>query len=395
MATIRNKRTAILDGSIRKRPNGSWEYRLYLGQDHEGKKRYKSFYAKTEKELKAKVKEYHQNQQKYDSKVYSTIFQDYALYWMKNYKLHNLKPVSYDRLEQTYNKVCEYLGYIQMDNITSEDVQYMINDLARTKAYSTVKKHYEFVNNVFQQAVASRKLTFNPCVAVSLPAERNMRVQTRKAEIFTKEETDAMYVLNEKLKGSCNQFYKHLPAILLMLNTGWRVGELLALEWADIDLENRKAVISKTLSKARERDEDGVAYDRHKRTSAEKTKTRSGERITPLNDTAMELLKQIQDYNQRMKITSDYVICTSKGGYVSERNLLRTFHCVMGVIGAQKSYTIHSLRHTFASRLLRNGVDISVVSKLLGHADINTTYGKYIHLLNEQISDEALKYGRI
>ena len=66
-----------------------------------------------------------------------------------------------------------------------------------------------------------------------------------------------------------------------------------------------------------------------------------------------------------MKIKSDYVVCTSDGGYVSERNLLRTFNSVMGVIGAEKNYTIHSLRHTYASRLLMNGVEISVVSKLL------------------------------
>lgn len=75
--------------------------------------------------------------------------------------------------------------------------------------------------------------------------------------------------------------------------------------------------------------------------------------------------------------------------------MLRTFNCVMGVIGAKKNYTIHSLRHTYASRMLHNGVDISVVSKLLGHSDINTTYGKYIHLLKDQIVDEALQFKKI
>ncbi len=137
------------------------------------------------------------------------------------------------------------------------------------------------------------------------------------------------------------------------------------------------------------------AVSRHKETFADKTKTKSGERITPLNDKAIELLYQIKDYNKRKKIKSNYVVCTSDGGYVSERNLLRTFKSVMGIIGAEKDYTIHSLRHTFASRLLRSGVEISVVSKLLGHADINTTYSQYIHVLDTQITSELTRFSRI
>lgn len=168
---------------------------------------------------------------------------------MKKYKYPNLKPVSYDRLEQTYNTVCEYIGWIQMGNINTDDIQDMINDLSRKRAYSTVKKNYEFANGVFKQAVNVRKLDFNPCVAVSLPRERNMAVQTKKIEILTEEETDAMYAFNEKLKKSDNQFYKHMPALLLMLNTGWRVGELLALEWEDINFKEKNARISKTLTR--------------------------------------------------------------------------------------------------------------------------------------------------
>lgn len=396
MATkTRSRKISAVEGSVRQRANGTLEYRVVIGKDINGKPKYKSIYAKTEKELKAKVKDYSDNQLKFVEKVQSTTFKEYALFWMKTYKLPNLKPVSYDRMEQTYNKACDYLGYIQMGNISSENVQEMINDLARNKAYSTVKKHFEFVNNVFKHAVVSRKLSFNPCAAVVLPTERNMKVQTKKAEIFSQEETDRMYAFNERLKTSSNQFFKHMPAILLMLNTGWRVGELLALEWKDIDLDKKQAVISKTLSKAKVRDENGEATSKHKETYAEKTKTRSGERVTPLNDTAIELLNQIKAYNKRMKIKSKYVVCTADGGYVSERNLLRTFDSIMGIISAEKDYTIHSLRHTYASRLLSNGVEISIVSKLLGHADINTTYSKYIHVLDEQLDAQMKVFARI
>jgi integrase len=58
--------------------------------------------------------------------------------------------------------------------VSTEDIQAMINDLSATKAYSTVKKHYELVKGIFQYAYNSQKITFDPCPAVQLPIERNM-----------------------------------------------------------------------------------------------------------------------------------------------------------------------------------------------------------------------------
>lgn len=383
------------ENTIRLRSDGRYEKRIYTGKDSEGKKKYRSVYGATRREVIEKLDKEEKSRIKYDIQVENTVFRDYAKHWMVKYKYPNLKPVSYDRLEQTYRSVCEYLGWVQMGNITTDDIQDMITDLSKTKAYSTVKKNFEFVNGVFDQAVKMRKLDFNPCSAAVLPKERNMTVSTKVMEILTEEETDAMYKFNEKIKKSNNQFFKHMPALLLMLNTGWRVGELLALEWEDVDFKNKKARINKTLAKAKPRDESGEAISIHKETFPEKTKTRSGERDTPLNDMAINLLKQIQQYNQRCKIKSKYVVCTKDGGYVSERNLLRTFKSVLGVIGVETDYTIHSLRHTFASRLLRSGVDISVVSKLLGHSDINITYKKYIHVLQGQLESSLREIQKI
>lgn len=385
ISTINNRRDKG-DGLFRQRNDGRHEYRYVAGKKPDGKPIYKSFYAKTEKELKRKVKEYNDDRTKYAVKVENTSFRDYAEFWMRTVKYPILKPVSYDRLEQTYNTVCNYIGWIQLGSVTTEDIQAMINDLSDTKAYSTVKKHYEFVKGVFQYAYNSGKITFNPCPAVQLPIERNMKVKTKKTEILPEKITEKMYEFNNTLQESNNQFFKHMPVLLLILNTGMRIGEALALEWGDIDIEKKTLRVNKTLTKAKERDSKGEVVGKNKKTFSDITKTESGNRIIPLNDMAISLLKQIQDYNKRMKIGTDYVACTADGGYVSERNILRTFKSVLGVVGAE-DYTIHALRHTFASRLLKAGTEISIVSKLLGHADINTTYSTYIHVLREQMTD--------
>ena len=119
MTATKTKKTLKMEGSVRQRENGSWEYRIFIGKDINGKLKYKSIYAKTEKELKAKIKDYNDNQVKFIERVYTTTFSEYAKFWMKTYKLPNLKPVSYDRLEQTYDKVCTYFGHVQMGNIDS------------------------------------------------------------------------------------------------------------------------------------------------------------------------------------------------------------------------------------------------------------------------------------
>ncbi|MDF2903286.1 MAG: site-specific integrase [Bacillus sp. (in: firmicutes)] len=305
---------------------------------------------------------------------------------MKTVKYPILKPVSYDRLEQTYNAVCNYINYIQLGNVSSEDIQVMINDLSNSKAYSTFKKHYEFVKGVFQYAYNSQKITFDPCPAVQLPIERNRKVKTKKTEILPEDITEKMYDFNNTLRQSNKQFFKHMPVLLLILNTGMRIGVALALEWNDIDLDKKTLRVNKTLTKARERDYNGVVMGKIKKTFSDITKTESSNRVIPLNDMTVSLLKQIQDYNSRKKLKTDYVASTADGGSVSERNILRTFKSVLGVVGAE-DYTIHALRHTFASRLLKAGTEISVVSKLLGHADINTTYSTYIHVLNDQMTD--------
>jgi len=209
---------------------------------------------------------------------------------MKTVKYPILKPVSYDRLEQTYNTVCNYIGWIQLGNVSTEDIQAMINDLSATKAYSTVKKHYEFVKGVFQYAYNSQKITFDPCPAVQLPIERNMKVKTKKTEILPEDITDKMYEFNNTLRESNNQFFKHMPVLLMILNTGMRIGEALALEWQDIDFTKRTLRVNKTLTKAKERDKSGSVVGKQKKAFSDITKTESGNRLIPLNDMAVSLL---------------------------------------------------------------------------------------------------------
>ena len=132
---------------------------------------------------------------------------------------------------------------------------------------------------------------------------------------------------------------------------------------------------------AKARDKDGNPGKRQRRIC--ETKTAAGRRIIPLNDKAIEALRQIQFYNKQMRIDTPYVISTETGERITDRSLLRSLDYALGAIGAHH-IGLHGLRHTFASRMLMMGTDITVVSKLLGHKDIAVTYNTYIHVLEAQ-----------
>ena len=110
------------------------------------------------------------------------------------------------------------------------------------------------------------------------------------------------------------------------------------------------------------------------------TKTTSGERTIPLNQTAFQALRELQKINDHFP----RVFSNAKGNPINPRNLNRAHDCILERAGISH-IGIHALRHTFASQLFANKVDIKIVSRLLGHADVGITYNTYIHLLKEDL----------
>ena len=114
------------------------------------------------------------------------------------------------------------------------------------------------------------------------------------------------------------------------------------------------------------------------------TKTYAGSRVLKMNDAVLFYMNELREYDKRNNIKSEYICCSHVGTIVSERNLHRSLDKVLARAEITQDVTLHTLRHTFGSTLIRKGIGIEVVSKLMGHANINITYQKYIHVLQEQ-----------
>lgn len=219
-----------------------------------------------------------------------------------------------------------------------------------------------------------------PIYDVVVPSDSYIKTSTRKQLTLSDEQIEEFK--KAALARYKNGEYKSRDALVLMiiLNLGLRAGEALALEWDNIDYENKLMYINNTIQSNIYDIKTQKLYNRVK----ESPKTKSGIRVLKLNDTTIFYFKELQAYDKRKNIISNYVSSTSVGTRNTYRNLERSLKRVISNTNLPQWMSLHTLRHTFGSTLIRRGISVEVVSKLMGHANIMITYNKYIHVLKEQ-----------
>lgn len=366
------------EGSISQRKDGLWTGRIDIGTQDNGKRKIKAVYGKTEQEVKRKLRDLKKELIKNDyQEVKKQSVKEYMSNWLYNYKQNEVKPSTFDRIEQVCeNQIFPYIGDLQINSITANDFQKMINELSLKYSYSTVKKAYDYTKACFTWAHDKRELLYNPFVRVSLPA--NKKKDISDIHYYNDDEIKLIreYAL-QKYDNGC-YIYKYGYAIILLLYTGLRVGELLALKWDCVDFEQKTLTVKGNVKQVKNRDTN--AQGNYKVIEQNTTKTKSGMRLIPLSNFAMEALFYFKEINSNHV----YIISASEDKPLSPRNLDRTFRSILSNAGINNIHGVHSLRHTFASMLFRKGVDVKTVSELLGHADTGVTYNIYIHLIQEQ-----------
>lgn len=351
----------------------------------------KSFYGQTKTEVKNKAKEYLTKVENGYKEPQKITLNEYIEYWLKKYKWNKIEPSSYTRLYRVYEcQIKNSIGNRMIGNIKTEDVQKLIDEYAnpptekiKPLALSGLKRIIQLLRPCMQTAVKEAIIHSNPCNDVILPVESCIKTQT-KEQITMSDDEIRIFRDAALLKYKTTNEYKSRDAfiLLIMLNLGLRVGEMLALEWKDINLQEKLVDINKTVQSNIKNfnDTGNVTYDRIKNS----TKTRSGRRILKLNEVTMYYILELMGYDKRNNIKSNYVACTRVGTMNTSRNLQRSLNRIIKETDLPNEITLHTLRHTFGSSLIRHGVGIEVVSKLMGHANITITYSKYIHVIQEQ-----------
>lgn len=380
--------------SFSQRKNGSWTARKQFGKKENGKPNIVAFYGKTQSDVKKKAKEYelglacNRGQVVAKDTVYS-----YVKRYITTYKVHSVKQTTYDVMEDS----CEIrlkpfsFAMVPLNNVTTDKCQEYINELTTCdKKYSlaTIRKTYNLINSCFNYAVGNGDLPRNPMEYVQLPSEDKVQTAAKDITIFTFEQVEQIH--RECLRKFRNNVpvYQYGDLIILMLYSGIRIGECIGLTWEDVDLEKNEIYIDNTIAVVKNRDENS---DKKYTITNTSTKTKKSTRTVQLSKRARQALLRLRDKN-KSTLPTDFVGMTKTGNVPNHRNIARCLHSVLVHIGIERpeDYSPHSLRHTFVSMLLAKGVDIKVVSELIGHEKVSTTYNIYAHLMPNQ-KEEAIK----
>ncbi len=339
-----------------------------------GKRRFKYFSGKTEAEVKKKIREYLKTNETTNATKVSV--SDYADKWLVTYKKPELKRSSYDRLEKTImHQVKPYIGSISLSELTADDIQTMLNTLQKEGlSWSSIKKAHDAVHGMIQHALDSDDLTKDPTGAVKMPSKDQFT--QKEIRYFTKDEARAIVEELGRQHKTGQAVYPYAEAYILILNTGLREGELIGLEKADWDKESNTIHVRRNVQSVKKRDDDGKANGYELVTNT--TKTYSGDRIIHLNTSAQAAVESMVTKYPNSK----YLMCNSKGDIIPPANLIRSFYRVLDNVGIERTGP-HSLRHTFASFLFAEKIDVKTISKILGHSNTQITINTYIHLIQE------------
>ena len=375
------KKRANGEGSIRKRKDGRWEGRYTAGYDAKtGKRIIKNVLGKTQAEVKEKLKkameecaglDISQDGEKY---TVATWLQT----WYELYAKPNVRTATANRYELIIEQyVIPRIGSVKLKKLTSRQLQKLYKELleggrihigkgqGKGLSSTTVRSVHLMLHTALERAVKERLIPRNPTEDCIAPKPRKVEMQILPP--------DSMHAYLEAAKAR-----GVLPMFYLELVTGLRKGELVALRWEDVDIQNKTISVSKQ-------------YVRNPDGSRELTqpKTENSVRLVSIPQTAVDLLIQEHDRHP----DSPCLFPSPVTGEMYHPDSVVKLHEKILKDAGLPHIRFHDLRHTFATTALQNGVDVKTVSSMLGHYDAGFTLRTYTHATRQMQQKAAEKMG--
>ena len=362
----------------------SYSIRVSCGYDSKGKQVIQSMTWKPELNMTARQIEKELNRQAvmfeeacnrgYQSRAVK--FEVFAEEWFESYAKPNLRNTTYERMLQLRGRAYAAIGHLRMDKITPRQIQAFVNTLSKDGANErtgkplapkTIRHNLSFISDVFSYAVKMKMLTDNPCKRVTVP-----KGEKKEKDIYTLEEVAQLFQLLETAPLKYRTFFT------LAIYSGFRRGEMLGLEWKDIDWEHNVISVRRTSN-----------YTASKGIYTDTTKTKKSQRSLKFPQSVMDLLREYkaEQDEERIKLGTkwqDYDRLFVKWDGRPMNN--NTPYFWLKEFCEENNFRfcdIHSLRHFYASALINEGVDAATVSGALGHSTITTTTSIYCHVFNQ------------
>lgn len=306
-------------------------------------------------------------------------YKDWLSEWLEHYKKPSTKDKTYSRYEQIVQlHLIPKFGDYEINDLTPLIVQRYITELLNNGNLKTGGGLApNSVNSIIAVLQNSLETAHILGIAEKYEMDKLKRPKTKEKQItcFTPSEQkkiEQAAMLDKRMK---------MRGIILCLYSGLRIGELLALEWSDINFASGELTVSKTCH-------DSKDASGHYIRITDTPKTDTSKRIIPLPKQIMQMLKEMKKNS-----TSPYVI---SGGdtVLSVRSYQRSFELLLVKLNIPHR-GFHSLRHTFATRALECGMDVKTLAEILGHKSATVTLNRYVHSLMEHKKQMMDRLGKL
>ena len=380
-------------GTVYKRSDSRWGGMVSY-HDEQGVYRRKCFCAPTKKAVLKKIADYIEAFKKEvaEADEANKPLRKSMQKWLEVFQFGTVERATYDRKEDCAKRyIYPRIGDLLISDINSADLNGILTQMMNEGyAHSTVKHIYSLLNEYFRYLCYEEYISKNPMAYVRIIKKANFLAAQGKGNIA---QSDAVTVLtNEEIqrlretvftrnrKGAMK--HQQAAAYLLMLNTGLRTGEVLGLINSDIDLDNREMLVVRAVKEVGKRDNDGTV--RGTELIVGGMKTAASKRTIPLNSTAIEMILILR--TDRYFGADSPLISNQVGDFTRPSTFRSRWYTLLDFAGISHK-GLHSLRHTFATRLI-NGVEdengnlktltVRQVADLLGHTTSSVTEKYYV-----------------
>lgn len=340
-----------------------------------------TIYAKTLNEIRAKLRKEQYNDVKEVNVVSNNVTLDeWFKIWLETCK-QGCRASTKETYTVHYKRIQHDLGWRKITSLNLVVMQDAINKLCSDNARKNSKK---ILVDMLDKAVDTNLLTKNVAKQINPIITREKKKERR---VLTVEETEQF------LKQAEGSFYYEL--FVLALETGMRIGELCGLTWEDINFRDKRLHVRHTLcyfSKGGK-----YVFEMHD------TKTNNGERVIPLTEKAVKSLKKQKIRKQEIILKGkmpvegyENLVFVTRNNRPTQQFIIQ--ECMNLIIQRiQKvnenfeAFTPHTFRHSFATRAIENGMQPKVLSKLLGHGQLQITMDLYCHVMDDILVEEMKK----
>ena len=374
------KRRKRGDGSVRLRKDGRWEGRVVVGYDDKGLPITKNVLAKTKGECVDKLKSLKAScgDAGVGKPAPNLTFGEWLDFWYQNYSKPRLRPkTQLDYENCIYQHIIPALGKIPLTELTANDLQQFYGQmkksgrLNRTDIYGEglsdrmVRACHTRCRTALDRAVQDGLIRVNPTADCKLPNQT-----ANDLTVLTREELQR-FLIQAKEEGYYELF-------LLELATGLRRGEVLALQWDDLNFRSGELRVERQVYRA-----DGKLV-----VSAPKTKASLRTIVLP-----PALVGVLKEHRQRVSSRWMFPSPKKEDSPLDPATVRKRLQTILEHAGCKK-VRFHDLRHLFVTTALENGMDVKTLSAIVGHVSAKTTLNVYTHVTDAMQRTAAAKIDR-